>query len=199
MKCICYFTAAFILCLWYWKTLLIMATLRCRCAHYIFVLWFLLLYSIFFFPWNVLHAARWKYRKQQIAKNSLSAHERTTFSGYVFTTKAHVDSRKKNLLNSSISPTCPYSMVKFGPLAAEISSLVWGTPANFNGFRVLAALVHGTVDVGVSQLCGVEQRAPPISAGRPSRWALAHILVEYWITLLAWGFEQNSVHSLTSG
>jgi len=25
-------------------------------------------------------------------------------------------------------------MVNFGPLAAEIWSLVWGTPANFNGF-----------------------------------------------------------------
>jgi len=31
-------------------------------------------------------------------------------------------------------------MVNFGPLAAEIISLVWGTPGNFNGFRVLAAL-----------------------------------------------------------
>ena len=28
-------------------------------------------------------------------------------------------------------------MVNFGPLAAEIISLVWGTPANFNGFCVL--------------------------------------------------------------
>jgi len=42
-------------------------------------------------------------------------------------------------------------MVNFGPLAAEIGSLVCGTPANFNGFRVLAALVHGTLVVGVSQ------------------------------------------------
>jgi len=33
-------------------------------------------------------------------------------------------------------------MVNFGPLAAEIVSLVWGTPANFNRFRVLAALLH---------------------------------------------------------
>jgi len=32
-------------------------------------------------------------------------------------------------------------MVNFGILAAEIVSLVWGTPANFNGFRVLAALL----------------------------------------------------------
>ena len=66
---------------------------------------------------------------------------------------------KKNLLSSNIS-TCPHSMVNFGPLAAEIDPVVWGIPANFNGFRVLATLLHGTPVVGVSQLCGVEQRAP---------------------------------------
>jgi len=55
-------------------------------------------------------------------------------------------------------------MVNFGPLTAEIGSGVWGTPANFNGFRVLAALLHGTlVAYWVSaKLCGVEQRAPLI-------------------------------------
>ena len=42
-------------------------------------------------------------------------------------------------------------MVNFGKLAAEIVSLVWGTPENFNGFRVLAALLHGILVVGVSQ------------------------------------------------
>jgi len=40
-------------------------------------------------------------------------------------------------------------MVNIGPLAAEIGPVVWGTPANFNGFRVL--LLHGTPAVGVSQ------------------------------------------------
>jgi len=42
-------------------------------------------------------------------------------------------------------------MVNFGPLTAEIGSGVWGIPANFNGFRILAALLHGTLVVGVSQ------------------------------------------------
>jgi len=42
-------------------------------------------------------------------------------------------------------------MVNFGPVAAEIDPVVWGTPGNFNGFRVFAALLHGTVVVGVSQ------------------------------------------------
>ena len=42
-------------------------------------------------------------------------------------------------------------MVNFGPLAAEIGLPVGETPANFNGFRVLAALLHGSQVVGVSQ------------------------------------------------
>jgi len=43
-------------------------------------------------------------------------------------------------------------MANFGPLAAEVGSGVSGTPPNFNGFRVLAALLHGTLVVGVSQI-----------------------------------------------
>jgi len=40
-------------------------------------------------------------------------------------------------------PTCPHNMVNFSSLAAETCWRVWGTPANFNCFRVLAALLHG--------------------------------------------------------
>jgi len=58
-------------------------------------------------------------------------------------------------------------MMNFGLLAAEIGAVVWGTPENFNRFHVLAALMHGTLVVGVSQT---------LLTGRPSRWALAHIL-----------------------
>jgi len=46
---------------------------------------------------------------------------------------------------------CPHNMVNIGSLAAEIRWRVWGTPANFNGFRVLAALLHGTLAAGVSE------------------------------------------------
>jgi len=63
----------------------------------------------------------------------------------------HIATIEKNLLNSNISSTCPLNMANFGPLMAEIGSLVWGTLANINGFRVLAALLHGTLVVGVSQ------------------------------------------------
>ena len=53
-------------------------------------------------------------------------------------------------------------MANFGPLTAEIVSGVCGTPANFNGFRVLAALLNGTLAVGVSLTSWIEQRAPHI-------------------------------------
>ena len=46
-------------------------------------------------------------------------------------------------------------MVNFGPLVAEIFSLVWGTPGNFDRFRVFGS-------VTAQPNCGVEQRAPPM-------------------------------------
>ena len=55
------------------------------------------------------------------------------------------------MLSSNISSRRPHNMVNFGLLAAEIGPVVWGTPANFNGLRILAALLHGTPVVGVSQ------------------------------------------------
>ena len=87
----------------------------------------------------------------KITKNSPSGHHRTNVSGYIFATKARIDNRKKNLLNSNISSTCSYNMANFDFLAAEICWRVWDTPANFNGFHVLAALQHGSLVVGVSQ------------------------------------------------
>ena len=136
----------------------------------------------------MLLGTRCKYRTQKSRQKSPSGHHRTTSSGYIFATKAHIDNRKKLVkqqyllymspqyserptsaarwkcgtqkspkirhlrtiaqlcraitsqlrhmltigkkeLNSNISPTCPYNMVNFGPLAAEIGPVVWGTPS----------------------------------------------------------------------
>jgi len=54
---------------------------------------------------------------------------------------------EKKLLNIDklTFSTCLHNMVNFGLLTAEICWRVWGTPANFNGFRVLAALLLGTL------------------------------------------------------
>jgi len=55
----------------------------------------------------------------------------------------HISTIGKNVLSSDMSSTCPHNMVNFGVLMAEICWRIWGTPANFNGFRVLAALLPG--------------------------------------------------------
>jgi len=99
----------------------------------------------------MLHTAHCKCRTQKIAKNWPSGHHRTTLSGYIFATEERIENRKKNLLNSNISFTCPHNMVNFGPLMIEIDWRVWGPASYFNGYRVLAALLHGTLLVDVSQ------------------------------------------------
>ena len=58
-------------------------------------------------------------------------HHRTTLSGYIFATKACIDSRK-NSLNGNMSSICPQNILNFSLLTAEICWRVWGTPANFN-------------------------------------------------------------------
>jgi len=105
---------------------------------------------------------------------------------------------EKNLLNSNISSTCPHNMVNVSPLAAEIGSGVWGTPANFNVFCMLASLLQRRRSMEVNQtvhdvwrslgLVHLYLALPPSAklrrwaegatyVPRPSRWASAHVLV----------------------
>jgi len=84
-------------------------------------------------------------------KKSPFWHHGTTLSGCIFAAEACIDNLKKNLLNTDTSSTCPHNMVNVGLLMAEICWRVWGTPTNFNGFCILAAMLHGTLVVGVSQ------------------------------------------------
>jgi len=80
----------------------------------------------------------------KIVKNSPSGQHRTNLSGYIFATKSRIGNRKRKLLNIiNVSTTSAHNVVNFGPVPAEICWRVWGTPANFNGFRILAALLCG--------------------------------------------------------
>jgi len=113
-----------------------MAALRSRCGHYIFALWFL---SFFLFSssnlsgcrlhvchtfthnvalvpifwmhvWNVLHVARWKYRTQKWRKKIATWTPSDNFVGLYLHNKGMYRQSQKNLLNSNISPTCPYNI-----------------------------------------------------------------------------------------
>ena len=85
-----------------------------------------------------------------MTQKSPSAHHRTTLSGYIFATKACIDNRKK-LLNSKIFSRCPHKCGELGPTSGDIGWRVWGTPANFSGFRVLASLLHRRRSTEVNQ------------------------------------------------
>jgi len=69
----------------------------------------------------------------------------------VSTQLRHISTIRKSLLNSNISPTCLHNMANFGPLTAEIGWRVWGTPENFNGFRVFASLLQRRRSLGANQ------------------------------------------------
>jgi len=59
----------------------------------------------------------------------------------VSATKACIDNRKK-LVKQQYLLHISSQYGELGPLAAEIGSGVWGTPAHFNGFRLLALLLQ---------------------------------------------------------
>ena len=109
----------------------------------------------------------------------------------------HISKIGKNLLSSNMPSRCSHNMVNFGPLAAEICWRVWGTPANFNGFRVLAVLLHGTLVVGVSQTAALNRGRHLYSAERPSRWASAHILV-FCFKFILYRYKFHVLSQLTS-
>ena len=132
----------------------------------------------------------------------------------------HLSTIGKKFFSSNISSTCPHNIVNFGPLAAEICWQVWGTPANFNGFRVLAALLHGNLDSSSGRqlnFAALNRGRHLYSAGRPSRWALAHISsliytpkMKSWVRQCGWskrgsgetvgvpGSEQSSTYPVHS-
>jgi len=149
-----------------------MAALWNRTGHYIFALWFLSSSSCsFFFPRLISAVADWmclpyfytwcglsanlECRSEMCCtrcagnagpKRSPKIRHLGTIAQLCQTISSqlrHVSTIGKNVSNSNTSPTCRSNMVNFGLRAAEIVSLVWDTPANFNGFRVLAGLLHG--------------------------------------------------------
>jgi len=79
----------------------------------------------------------------------------------------HVSTIGEKLLNSNTSSICLHNMANFGPLTAAIGSGVWDTPAYFNGFQILAALLHGSLVMGVSQTAALNRGHHLYSAGRP--------------------------------
>jgi len=93
-----------------------------------------------------------------MAKNSPSRHHHTTLSGCIFATKACINNWK-NLLNSNIFSTCPQ----------QISM----------GFRLCSVTARHSSSGRQPNFATLNRGRYLYLAGRPSRWALAHILVVF--------------------
>ena len=128
--------------------------------------------------WNVRYAARCKYKTQESRQKSPSGHHRTTLPGYIFAIKARIDNRKKKLGKQQY-------LLHMSPQYGELRPT--------SGWDRFSSLGHPIVFQRVSRLGSVTARQSSserqakfaalnrgrhlCSAGRPSRWALAHILV----------------------
>jgi len=126
--------------------------------------------------WNVLHAVRWKCRTQKIAKKSPSAHHHTSLSGYIFAMKAHIDNWKKLVKQQYLLQMSPqYGALR--PTSGCDRSGSLGRSCKFQRVSRLGSVTARHLIVGVNQTAALNRGHHLYSAGRPSRWALAHILV----------------------
>jgi len=120
-------------------------------------------------------------------KKSPSEHHRTSLSGCISATKARIVNRKKNLLNSNNQ--CPPHAAQYGELRLTsgwdlLESL--GHPCRFQRVSRLGSVTARHSSSGREPNFAALNRGRHLySAGRPSCWALAHILVllffEYYL------------------
>ena len=116
----------------------------------------------------------------KIAQNSTSGHHRTSCR-VLSSQLRHVSTIGKKLVKHQY---LPHRSSQYGELWPTVGEF-WDTAANFNGFRGLAALLHGTSSGREPNFAALNRGRHLYSAGRPSRWALAHILVNYDLHLFS--------------
>jgi len=127
--------------------------------------------------WNMLHAARWKCRTQKIAKKSPSGHHRTILSGYIFPTKLYIDNRKKCVKQQYLR----HMSSQYGELRPTKGWDPFGSLGHPSKFQLLSRLGSVTARRSSSgrqsNFVTLNTGRHLYSAGRPSRYALTHILV----------------------
>ena len=114
--------------------------------------------------WNVLHAARWKYRMQKIAKNSQLW---------------HVSTIRKKLVKQQYLPHMSSQYGELQPTSGWDLMASLGYPSTFQRVSRLGSVTaqHSSSGRQPNIVALNKGRLHLYSAGRPSRWALVHILV----------------------
>jgi len=91
---------------------------------------------------------------------------------------------EKNLLSTNTSSTCPDNMVNFGPLTAD-TVREFGAPLQIStGFASWQRYCTASSSGRQPNFAGLNRGHNLCLAGRPSGWALAHILVIVLIGVL---------------
>jgi len=89
----------------------------------------------------------------------------------------HVSTIGKKLLNSNISPTCPHNMVNLRPTNCSDPFGSLGHPCKFQRVSLLgSATARHSRSGRQPNFVALNRRCHLYSAGRPSCWALAHVL-----------------------
>jgi len=102
--------------------------------------------------WNVWHAARWICRTQKSPKIAIWTPSHNFVGLYLCNQGTYRQSEKKLVKQQYVHKMSPQygDIVNIGP-TAEIGPVVLGIPGNFNGCRVLTALLHGSQVMSISQ------------------------------------------------
>jgi len=133
--------------------------------------------------WNVLHGAHRKYRTQKVVKKSSSGHHRTTLSVYIFANKARIDNRKKGVKQRYLLHMFP-QRGELRPTSGWDRSGSLGHPCKFQRVSSLGSVTARHSSNGRQPNFAALNRGRHVySARRPSRGALAHILVTTYTTL----------------
>ena len=128
--------------------------------------------------WKVLRAARCKCWTQKIVKKSSSMHHPTTLSGYIFATKACIDNRKKKLIKQQYLLHMSPQYGELRPTSGWDHFVSLGQPSKFQRVLRLGSVTarHFSSECRPN-FAALNRGRHLYSAGRPSRWALVHILV----------------------
>jgi len=178
-----------------------MAALWNRAGHYIFILWFLSSMFFFFLAWSqrphngcLPYFDKWcgpsanlECRSEtccvQLAENGGPKKPPkighlgtiTQFCWAISSQLRHISTIGKNLLSSNISSTCPHNMVNLATSNWDQSSSL-GHPCKFQWVSRLGSVTAWHCSSGRQPNSAALNRGRHLySAGRPSRWAFAHI------------------------
>jgi len=128
--------------------------------------------------WNVLHAARWKYGTQKIAKKWPSGHHPTTLSDYIFATKACIDNRKKKLVKQQYLLHMSPKYGELWPTSSWNRCVSLGHPCKFQRVSRLGSVTAQHSSSGRQpNFAALNRGCHLYLAGRPSRWHWPTFLV----------------------